>query len=140
MFAGVSFLQVIGEFLGLLCIAELQFEFSFFGAENDRLAFHPADHIEGGAGFAAQSHFQKVILDAGFNRFAQFVLDFEEAVGRTETADALVRPLVVVISDPELDPLAGRIEALELGAGEKLLPDGFPEPLDFAEGHGMLGT
>jgi hypothetical protein len=40
---------------------------------------------------------------------------------------------------PEPDPLAGGVEALELRALQELLPDRLPEPLDLAEGHGMMG-
>jgi hypothetical protein len=46
--------------------------------------------------------------------------------------------LVVVILDPDLDALPRRVEAVELSAGEELLPDTFPEALDLAQGHGMM--
>ena len=48
-------------------------------------------------------------------------------------------PPVVVILHPEPDPFTGRLEALELGAVEELLPDRFPEALDLAERHGVVG-
>jgi hypothetical protein len=66
-------------------------------------------------------------------------LDLEEPIGRTETLDALVGPLVVVIFDPEFDPLPGRFEALELGADQEVLPEALPEPFDLAQGHRMMG-
>jgi hypothetical protein len=67
-------------------------------------------------------------------------LDLEEAIGWTESLDPLMRPLVVIIFDPEFDALTGVVEAVELGAVQKLLPDAFPETLDFAESHGMMRT
>jgi len=47
-------------------------------------------------------------------------------------------PPVVVVLHPEPNPLAGRLEAVELGALQKLLPDGLPEAFDLAQGHGMM--
>ena len=87
-------------------IGQLQLEFAFLGPQHDRLAFHPADHVEGCARLAAQRHLQNVVLDASLDGFAQLTLDLKEAIGWTETIDPLVRPLVVVMFDPELDALA----------------------------------
>jgi hypothetical protein len=50
-----------------------------------------------------------------------------------------VGPLVIIIFDPKADAVPGRFEALELGAGEELLPDGLPEALDLAQRHGVMG-
>jgi hypothetical protein len=47
-------------------------------------------------------------------------------------------PPVVVVLHPQPNPLAGRLEAVELGALQELLPDGFPEAFDLAQGHGMM--
>ena len=135
----MGLLEVVDEFLVLVSIVDREFEFTFFGPENDGLTFHAADHVEGRLGFTAQRQFQQVFLDAGFHGFAQLGGDFEVAVGRTQTFDALVRPFVVVILNPEPDALARRLEAFELGAGEELLPDAFPEALDLAQRHGMMG-
>ena len=49
-------------------------------------------------------------------------------------------PLVVVIFDPEFDPLAGRLEGIELRANEEVLPDRGPEALDLAERHRVMRT
>ena len=131
-------LEVVGEFLVFGSIINREFEFAFFGPQNDRLPFHPADHIEGSFGFTAQGHFQEVFFDARFHGFAQLGGDFEVTVGRAEAFNPRVRPFVVVIFDPEANALASRFEALELGAGEELLPDAFPEALDLAQGHGVM--
>jgi hypothetical protein len=111
--------EVINKFLGLLVlrIAQFEFEFALLGPEHDRLAFHAANHVEGSFGLAAQGHLQKVFLNAGFDGLAELSLDLEEAVGWTKAFNALVRALVVIVFDPEFDPLARLLEAVELGAG-----------------------
>jgi hypothetical protein len=83
-----------------------EFEFAFFGPENDGLPFHAADHVEGSFGFAAQGHLQEIFLDACFDGLAELGGDFKEAVRRAETFNALVRPLVIVIFDPQANALA----------------------------------
>ena len=119
-------------------VADTEFEFALLGPEHDGLTVHATDHVERGLGFAAQGQFQEVFLDAGLDGFAQDRLDLKEAIRRADAFNALVRSLVVVILNPEFDPLAGGVETVELGAGQKLLPDAFPEPLDLAQSHGML--
>ena len=122
----------------LVSIVDREFEFSFFGSKYDRLPFHAADHIEGSFGLAAQGHLQQIFLDARLDGFAQLGGDFEEAVRRAETFDALMRSLVIIVFDPETDSLAGRLEAFELRPGQELLPDGFPKTFDLAQSHGMM--
>jgi hypothetical protein len=131
--------EVISEFLFLVVlIADTEFEFALLGAEHDGLTVHAANHVERRLGFTTQGQFQKVFLDAGRESLAQLRLDLEEAVGRAHTLDALVRPLEVVMFNPKLDALTGRLEGVELGAHQEVLPDGGPEAFDLAEGHGML--
>ena len=134
------FVEFIGQFFGLLFIAQFEFEFAFFGAEDDRLAFHATDHVKGSARLAAQGHLQEIFFDACLNSLAQLGLDLKETIGRTESVDPLIGAFVVVIFDPELDPLAGVVERIELGATEKVLPESAPEPFDLAQSHGMLRT
>jgi hypothetical protein len=62
----------------------------------------------------------------------------EEAIGGTQPLQRLVRPLVVVVLHPQPNPLAGRLEAIKLGALQELLPDGPPEAFDLTQGHGMM--
>jgi hypothetical protein len=47
-------------------------------------------------------------------------------------------PLVVVVLHPEPHPLARRLETVELGSHQELLPDRLPEPLDLPQRHGMM--
>jgi hypothetical protein len=139
---GVSVLlvEVISQFLGGLIqiVGDREFEFALLGAEHDGLAVHATDHVEGRLGFATQGHLQEVVLNAGLDGLAQGRLDLEEAIRRTQALDALVGPLVVVIFDPEFDPLPGVVEAAELGAGQEVLPERGPEAFDLAQGHGVM--
>ncbi|HTY86014.1 MAG TPA: hypothetical protein VMB80_00995 [Candidatus Acidoferrum sp.] len=123
----------------VLLVTDTKFEFAFLGPQDDRLAVHPAHHVEGRLGFAAQGQLQQVFLNARLDGLAQLGLDLEEAVGRAQSVNALVGPLVVVVFDPELDPFAGRLEALERGPDQKVLPDGGPEAFHLAQRHGMVG-
>jgi len=124
----------------ILRVGEFEFEFTFFGAQDDRLAFHAADHIEGSARLSAQRHLQQVFLDAGLDGLAQRGLDLEEAIGRAQSANALMRALVVVMLDPEANALARLLETSELSARQEVLPDRLPEALDFPQRHGVLRT
>lgn len=132
-------MEVIGKFLFLvLLITNTEFEFALLSPEDDGLAVHPPDHVERRLRFAAQGQLQEVVLDAGLDGLAQLRLDLKEAVGRAQAIDPLVGPLVIIVFDPQLDPFPGRVETVELGAHQELLPDGRPEPFHFAERHGML--
>ena len=122
----------------VLLITDTEFEFALLGAEHDGLAVHASDHVERRLGFAAQSQLQQVLLNAGFDGLAQFRLDLEEAVRRTQPFDPLVGPLVVVVFDPEFDALPGRLKTVKLGPDEELLPNGGPEAFHLAERHRML--
>jgi hypothetical protein len=131
-------LEVVSELLILVSIVDRKFEFSFFGPEDDGLTFHAADHVEGCLRLSTQRHLQQVFLNAGFDGFAQFSGDLKEAVRRAKTFDALMWPLMVVVTDPEPDSFPRRVEALELRTGEELLPNRFPEAFDLAQGHRVM--
>ncbi len=45
---------------------------------------------------------------------------------------------MVVVLHPQPNPLACRLETVELGSHQELFPDGFPESLDLAQRHGMM--
>ena len=103
---GLGLLKIVDEFFVFGSIVDREFEFSFFGPEDDGLAFHAADHVEGGFGFSAQRHLQQVFLNARLNGLAQLRGDFEKTVRGTKAFDALVGPLVIVVTDPEPDPFS----------------------------------
>jgi hypothetical protein len=62
----------------------------------------------------------------------------KEAIGGTQALQRLMRPLVVVVLHPQPDPLARRLETVELSSHQELFPDGFPESLDLAHRHGVM--
>ena len=121
-------------------MSDTEFEFAFFGLKNDRLIFHPADHVEGSTRLTPQGQFQEVILNTGLEGFLQFGVDLEEPIGGAEASDPLMGPAMVVIFEPEFDAFPGRFEALKLSSGEELAPERSPEAFDLAEGHGMVGS
>ena len=122
----------------VLLIVDAEFEFALLGAEHDRLAVHPPDHVEGRLGFAAEGEFEEVLLHTSLEGLAQLRLDLEEPVGGAHALDALMRASEVVMLDPELDALARRLEGVELGAHQEVLPDGGPEALDLAQRHRVM--
>jgi hypothetical protein len=126
--------------LGGVFIGQFEFEFAFLRAQHDRLAVHPPDHVEGRTRCAAQGHLQEIVLNPRFEGLAQFGLDFEEPIGRAEPADPLIGPFVIVVLHPGLDPLPGILERVKRRPGQKLLPDGGPEPLDLAQRHRVVRT
>jgi len=136
----VILVEVISQFLFVVVglVADTKFEFALLGAEDDRLAVHAPNHVERRLRFAAQGQLQQVLLDAAFDGLAQLRLDLKEAIGRTQAFNALVGALMVVMLDPEFDPFPGRLEGIELGAHQKVLPDGRPEAFDLAQRHRML--
>ena len=115
------------------------FHFTLLGTNDHGLLAHPPHHVERTVRLSSQRQFQHVLLDAALDDLAQFLGDGKEPIGRTQPLQGLVRPLVVVVLYPQPHPLAGRLEAVELRAHQKLLPDGFPEAFDLAQSHGMMG-
>jgi hypothetical protein len=107
--------------------------------DDHRLLAEPAHHVEGLLRFPAQRELQDVRLDAAFDDVAEFLGDAEKAVRGAEAVQRLMRPPVIVMLYPQPDPLAGGVEAVELGAGQELLPDRLPEALDLPQGHRVVG-
>ena len=68
------------------------------------------------------------------------MLDLEKPVGRTQPADALMRSFVIVVFHPVSGSFHRLLEAVELRTKKKLALDAFPETLDLAQGHRMVGT
>lgn len=104
------------------------------------LLAHPPHHVERAARLPPQRQFQCVLLNAALDDLPQFLGDGKEAIGRTQPVQGLVGPLMVVILHPQPHPLAGGFEAFKLRSHQELLPDRLPEPLDLAQGHGMMGS
>ena len=123
--------------LWLLAIDE-HLHLPLLGTDDHRLLAHPPHHVEGTARLSSQCQFQHVVLNAALDDLAQFLGNGKEAIGRTQPLQGLMGPPMVVVLYPQPNPFAGRLEAVELGALQKLLPDGFPEAFDLAQGHGMM--
>jgi len=103
-----------------------------------RLLAHPPHHVERTARLPSQCQFQHVVLNAALDDLAQLLGNGKEAIGRTQPLQGLMGPPMVVVLHPQPNPFAGGLEAVELGALQELLPDGFPETFDLAQSHGMM--
>ena len=68
------------------------------------------------------------------------MLDLEKPVGRTQPADALMRSLIVVVFYPVGGSFHRLLEAVELRAEKKFALDAFPETLDLAQRHRVVGA
>ena len=79
-----------------------------------------------------------ILGDPTFDHRPQLFGHGKESIRRTEAVERLVGPLVVVVLHPQPNPLPRLVEAVELGATEKLLPNRLPEPLHLAQRHRMM--
>ncbi len=102
------------------------------GTNDHGLLTHPSHHVERTARLPPQRQFEHVLLNAALDDLAQLLGNGKEAIGWTQPLQGLMRPPVVVMLHPQPNPLAGRLEAVELGAHQELLPKGFPEAFDLA--------
>jgi hypothetical protein len=137
----VFFIEIVNHFRGGFPAFPVngQLQLALLGPQHHGLAVHAAHHVERRLGLAAQGHLQDVFLDALLYGLFHLVGYLKVPVRGKQPADALVRPLVVVVSHPQPYPLTGLIKAGKGRAGQKLLENRGPEPLDFAQRHGMMG-
>ncbi len=94
--------------------------------------------VQGRSSLLAQRELKGVLFTSLFDSFLNIIGYAVKTVCRTEPVDPLVRALVVVVADPVIKPLAGVGERSEHRVLQKLGPDRLPEPLDLAQGHGMV--
>jgi hypothetical protein len=137
----MSFLiKVVNYFLRsvFFLIVNRQTQLAFLSPQHHRLAFHTAHHIKWQLRLAAQRHLKKVLLDALLDGLAKLALYLKIPVGRTQSADALMRPLVVVILHPLADTFLSVLKTAELRTAQKLQEDRLPEPLDLAQRHRVV--
>lgn len=127
--------QLIERLVGAV---DLHLDLAFLGAQHDGLFAEPADHVERTLRRAAQRQLLHVVRDAALDHRPQFFRDGEEPIRRAQPVETLVRTFVIVELHPPAHALLRLLEAVELGALQKLLPDRLPEPLDFAERHRMM--
>jgi len=113
----MSFLvQVVNYFLRpvFFLIVNRQTQLALFRTQHHRLAFHTAHHIKWQLRLAAQCHLKKVLLDALLDGLAKLALYLKIPVSRAQSAEALVRPLVVVILHPLADTFLRVLKTPEL--------------------------
>ena len=82
---------------------------------------HPANHVKRILRTASKGKLQHIFLNPLFQCLFQIVGDLKKPVSRTQPADTLVGPLVIIVLDPETGPLHGLLEAVKLGALQKLV-------------------
>jgi hypothetical protein len=127
--------ELVQRFVGAV---NLHLDLAFLGAEHDRLLAKPPDHVERTWRRSAQCQFLHVRRHAALDDLPQFLGQREEAVGRAETIETLVRALVIVVLHPQPNPVPRLLKAIELRPFQKLLPDRLPEPFHLAERLGVM--
>jgi len=113
-------------------------DFTLLGPDHHRLAAHAPHHVKGVHRPAAKGELERIFLQPLRDRLLQLVGDLEEPVRGTKPPDALVRPLVVVILDPQRGARNRLIEAVKLCPLQELSQDRLPEPLDLAQRHRVV--
>ncbi len=122
---------------GFLTLDE-HFHLPLLGADDHGLLAHPPHHVERRARLPSQGQFERVLLDAPLDDLPELLGNGEKAIGRTQSLQGLVGPLVIVVLHPQPYALARRLEAVELRPHQELFPDRFPEPFDLTQRHGMV--
>ncbi|MFO7707846.1 MAG: hypothetical protein R6V84_06710 [Desulfobacterales bacterium] len=112
---------------------------ALLGPDHNRLAAHAPYHVKRVHRSAPEGKLEGVFRDPLFDRLSQLRGDLKEAVRRAQAPDPLVGPLVVVILDPDGGALDRLLEAVKLRPLQELPQQRFPEPLDLAQGHRMVG-
>jgi hypothetical protein len=132
--------KVVNHFLQsvLFLIVHRQAQLALFSPQYHALPFHAAHHVKRQAGLSAESHLKKVLLNTIFDRLAEPGLDLKIPVCRAQSADTLVRPLVVVIFHPLPYPLLSIFKTIELSTAQKLQEYRLPEPFYLPECHRMV--
>jgi hypothetical protein len=133
-------IQIVDHFLRRVIVFRFhrQPEPALFGPQHHGLALHAAHHVKRELGLAPEGHLKEVFLDALLDGLLKLTLDLEVPVSGAEAADALVRPLVIVVLHPLPDALSCVLKTLKLRPAQKLEVDGLPEPLDLAQRHRMM--
>ena len=129
-------LCIVNQFL---VVVHQHLDPALFGTDHNALIAHATDHVKRIPGLSAKGKLQGVFLNALFQSLFKGRVDLKKPVGRTQPADALVGPLVIVILDPEGNARSGILVAGKLGPLQKLGQDALPETLDLAQRHGMMG-
>jgi hypothetical protein len=121
-------------------IVHQHFHFALFRPDDHTLPAHAAHHVKRIHWAATQRQLQNIFGNTLFQGLFQVVGNFEKPVGRAQPTDTLVRALVIVILNPEGGAFHRLLEAVELGPLEEFPQDRFPEPLNLAQRHGVVGA
>jgi hypothetical protein len=113
---------------------------ALFRTDHHRLTAHATDHVKRIHRAASKRQLQGIFLYALFQRLSQIVGDLKKPVGRTQTPDALMRALVVVILDPQRRAFNRLLKTVKLRPLQKLGKYRLPKSLDLTQGHGMMRT
>jgi hypothetical protein len=113
---------------------------ALFRPDHYRLISHTTHHVERVHWTTPKRQLQSVFLNPLFHRLFQIMGDLKKPVGRTQPTDTLVGAFVIIVLDPKGGPLNGLLEAVKLGALQKLVQYRLPKPLNFPKRHGMVGT
>ncbi len=89
-------------------------------------------------GLPAQRQLLQVFFDPFLDDRFHFFPDRKIPVGGTQTLQALVRTLVVVILDPVGDSFLGTLDGRKFSPDQEFLVDSFPKPLDLAKCLGVV--
>jgi hypothetical protein len=103
-------------FLGPIGSIHQHLHLALFGSDHHRLVSHATDHVKRIPGFAPQRKLQGIFLHALFQCFLHHMLDLEKPIGRTQTPNALMRALIIVIFDPKCGPFHRIIKTCELSS------------------------
>jgi hypothetical protein len=128
-------LCIVNQFL---VIVHQHLDPAFFGADHNALVAHATDHVKRIPGLSAKGKLQGVFGNTLLEGLFKGRVDLKKPVSRTQPADALVGPFVVIKFYPKSDPCRGILVAGKLGPLEKLRQDALPEPFDLAQRHGMM--
>jgi hypothetical protein len=111
-----KFFFLAGDF-----IVHQHLDLTFFGSDDHALAAHAAHHIKGIHRAPPKGQFQYVFGNALLQCLFQIVGDFEKPIGRTQAADPLMRPSVIIIGNPKSGPFHRLLEAVELSSLEEFV-------------------
>ena len=106
--------------------------------DHQRLLAHTANHVERLLHLAVPRQRLHIGRHAAFDHGAFLRLDREEAIGRTESVQTLMRPPVVVVLHPPREALPRLVERLETRLIEELVLECLPQPLDLPQRLGMM--